>query len=329
MNSLCDLVVAAESRIRPFVRETFLEQATWLNRRGTSVYCKCENLQYTGSFKVRGAMNKLLSLTIKERKRGVVAASTGNHGAAVAFGLKVLGVQGIVFVPERADAVRIKAIRKQGAEVRRYGDDPVLTEIHARRFAAKKGMIYLSPYNDLDVVAGQGTIGVELHRQLQHVDAIFASIGGGGLISGVASYLKTVNPRIKVFGCSPRNSDIMIRSVKAGRIVDAPSLPTLSESTMGGIEPDAITFNFCHSLVDHYITVTEGEIRDSLIKFMENQHMLIEGAAAVSIAAYLRAARNLAGMTVVIIICGANINARTLNHILSKKRCPTKSSYIE
>ena len=177
-------------------------------------------------------------------------------------------------------------------------------------------MTYISPYNDLQVAAGQGTIGIELARQLDTFDAVFVSLGGGGLISGIAGYLKSINPNVHIIGCSPENSQVMIQSVKAGKILDLPSLPTLSDGTAGGLEPGAITFELCQALVDDYITVTEDEIKESLRLFMQTHHMMIEGAAAVAIASYLKMFERFKGKNVVIIICGANISLEILKGIL-------------
>ncbi len=309
----------AERRIRPHIRETILEHSPVLSELGgANVYCKLENLQHTGSFKARGALSKLLSLTEEQRARGVVTASSGNHGAAVAYSLGKLGATGIVFVPEIADAAKVQAIERLGAEVRAFGQDCAEAEVHAREYAAQHGMVYVSPYNDPQVIGGQGTIGVELARQLEPIDAVYASLGGGGLISGVAALLKSVQPEVQVIGCSPQNSQVMIQSVRAGRILDLPSLPTLSDGTAGGIEPGAITFDLCRTLVDDYLTVTEEEIRAALLLFVEAHHMLIEGAAAVAVAAYLKSSARFVGKNVVIVICGANISLQTLREVLSQ-----------
>jgi threonine dehydratase len=309
----------AERRIRPHIRETILEQSPVLSELGAAnVYCKLENLQHTGSFKARGALSKLLSLTEEQRARGVVTASSGNHGAAVAYSLGKLGAAGIVFVPQIADPSKVQAIQRLGAEVRPFGQDCAEAEVHAREYAAQHGMVYVSPYNDPQVIGGQGTIGVELARQLQPVDVVYASLGGGGLISGIAALLKSVQPAVQVIGCSPQNSQVMIQSVRAGRILDLPSLPTLSDGTAGGIEPGAITFELCRALVDDYLTVTEEEIRAALLLFIEAHHMLIEGAAAVAVAAYLKSSERFVGKNVVIVICGANISLQTLREVLSE-----------
>jgi threonine dehydratase len=310
-------VLRAEESIRPYIRRTYLEPSSVLSQlTGAKVYVKLENLQYTGSFKFRGAMNKLRCLSEEERSRGVVTASTGNHGMAVAFGLMRLGARGLIFVPEESDPSKVGAIERMGAEVRYFGRDCVEAEIHARGFAAKEGLAYVPPYNDIKVVAGQGTIGVELAEQLEGIDAVFASLGGGGLISGISAYLKRVRSGIEIIGCSPENSKVMIESVKAGRILDLPSLPTLSDGTAGGLEAGSITFDLCREWVDDYETVTEAEIEEAFKLYMGAHHMLIEGAAAVAVASLLNRKAKCRGKKVVVIICGANIALDTVRRIL-------------
>ena len=307
----------AETRIRPHIRQTVLEYSPTLSQQsGAEVYCKLENLQYTGSFKVRGAMNKLLSLADTERGRGVVAASTGNHGAAVAFSMKKLDMPGIIFVPENADPSKIAILEQFDTEVRFFGTDCAETEVHARQYAAKRGMTYVSPYNDPQIIGGQGTVGLELEQQLGSIDAVFVSLGGGGLISGIAGYLKQRNPSVEIVGGSPENSQVMIQSLEAGKILDIPSLPTLSDGTAGGIEEGAITFALCQGLVDTCLTVTEDEISAGLLLFMRAHRMMIEGAAAVAIASFLKVSERFKDKTVVLIICGANIGLETLKQVL-------------
>jgi len=307
----------AESRIRPKIRQTILERSPYLSQvGGANVYCKLENLQHTGSFKLRGAMNKLLSLMPEDLVRGVVTASTGNHGAAVAHSVKELNASGTIFVTENASSAKVQAIERLGADVRYYGNDCTETELYARRYAAENQMAYVPPYSDPEVIGGQGTVGVELAGQLDQIDVVFVPLGGGGLISGVAGYLKSVYPAVQIIGCSPKNSQVMIQSVKAGKILDLPSLPTLSDGTAGGIEPGAITFELCRALVDEYVTVTEDQIKESLRLFLQTHHMLIEGAAAVAVAAYLKEHERFAQKNIVIIISGANISLETLKSVL-------------
>ncbi len=310
-------IIAAEKRIRPHIRQTILDHSPYYSKlTGANIYFKLENLQHTGSFKVRGAMNKVLSLTPDERNRGVVTASTGNHGAATAFSLSKFDAAAIVFVPQDASSGKVQAIERLGAEVRYHGDDGAVTEAYARQYARDHRLTYISPYNDPQVIGGQGTIAVELAKQLDQIDMVFVALGGGGLICGIAGYLKSIQPQVKVIGCSPANSQVMIESIKAGRILDLPSLPTLSDGTAGGVEPDSITFNLCRDLVDEYETVTETEIKENLRQYLQVHHLLIEGSAAVALAACVKQGGRLAGKNVVVILCGANISLETLKGIL-------------
>lgn len=310
-------VLRAAQRIQGHVRQTRLEYSPHFSKLvGGNVYFKLENLQVTGSFKARGAMNKLLSLSPEERPLGAVAASSGNHGAAVSYGLNRLDMAGTVFVPETASPTKVSAIRSYGADVAFHGNDSGVTEIFARQYAAEKGMVYVSPYNDPLVVAGQGTIGLEIAQELAQVDAVFVSLGGGGLISGIAGYLKTVQPAVRMIACSPDHSKVMTESVAAGEILELESLPTLSDGTAGGVEPGAITFDLCSQLLDEFPLISEAEIAAAMRQFMETHHMLIEGAAGVAIASLLKMKEALQGKTAVVVVCGANISLETLKSVL-------------
>ncbi len=314
-------VLAAEARIRPHIRETPVEESPVLGRTsGARVFLKLENFQLTGSFKLRGAMSKLLALTPEQRQRGVVAASSGNFGAAVAHGVRTLGIRGVVFVPEDASPAKVDAIRERGVEVHQEAGDCVLAEAQARRFGEEHGLTYLSPYNDPQVVGGQGTIGVELARQLEGVDAVYIALGGGGLISGIAGYLKSIDDSIEIVACSPIHSKVMHESVAAGRILDLESQPTLSDGTAGGVEPGAITLDLCQRLVDRYLLVSEDDIRNAMRLIIGHHHVMIEGAAGVAVAGFLqdaeRLGEQLADRRVAIILCGANIALPTLREVL-------------
>ena len=308
----------AEARIRKYIRTTDLEYSSYFSDlTGANVYFKLENLQHTGSFKTRGAMNKLLSLTKEELEVGIVSASTGNHGLAVSYCLNKLNTKGIVFAPRNAVEDKVNAMKRYGAEVRFYGNDCAVAEAKAREYAIENNMVFISPYNDMQVIAGQGTIAVELRDQLSKIDAVFVSMGGGGLISGIAAQVKSVSPEVEIVGCSPENSQVMIKSVRAGKILDIPSLPTISDGTAGGVEPGAITFESCKALVDKYSIVSEQEIKKSLLLYMQIHHMLIEGSAAVAIASFMKDKEQYSGKNVVILLCGANIGMDTLKHVLN------------
>lgn len=310
-------VLEAEKRIRPHIRLTALDYSVALSRATkTNVFLKCENLQYTGAFKIRGAINKLLSLSPSQREQGIVTASSGNHGAAVAFSLNKLNIFGKVFVPENASPTKIDNIRNYNVPLKFYATDCMQTEIHALNYAKKHNMIYVSPYNDIQVIGGQGTIGLELTNQLGQIDVVLVPIGGGGLISGISGYLKSVSPKTKIIGCLPENSPVMAESIKSGRIINGETLPTLSDATAGGIEPGAITFEICQEFVDDYILVSEKEIKNAITSLIKTQHLLVEGASGVALAALIKNSKNFQGKNVVVILSGANISLETLKMIL-------------
>ena len=310
-------IVLAANRIAPHVRETPLDHSPYFSETcNAHVYLKLENLQHTGSFKLRGAFNKVLSLSPEERQAGCVAASSGNHGAAIAYAMKKLGVTGVIFVPEQTSPTKVEAIKRAGGEVRFFGTDGIDTEVHARQYAEENGMAYLSPYNDEQVIAGQGSVGVEIARQLPKVDAVFVAVGGGGLISGVGAFLKSVNPAVEIVSCQPEASKVMTESVRAGKILDLPSEPTLSDGTAGGIEADAVTFELCNELIDRYVTVSEEQIAEAMRGFIDSHHQLPEGAAGVAIAGLLQVAAEFKGRNVVVIVCGGNISRETLKKVI-------------
>ena len=307
----------AANRIKSYIRETPLDYSPLFSElSGANVYLKLENLQRTGSFKLRGAFNKLLSMTDAEREKGCVAASSGNHGAAIAYALSTLGAKGVIFVPEQTSSTKVDAIKRSGGDVRFFGTDGLDTEMHARQYATDHDMVYLSPYNDLQVIAGQGTIGVELAQQLARIDVVFIAVGGGGLISGVGSFLKSIHPGVRIIACQPAASDVMTQSVRAGSILELPSEPTLSDGTAGGIEAGAITFEICRDIADDYITVSEEQIAEAMRAFIDSHHMLLEGAAGVALAALQAGPELYRGKNVVVVICGANISREALKRVL-------------
>ena len=306
----------AAVRIRDIVRRTPVERsAEFSELAGADVCFKLENLQHTGSFKLRGAANRLLTLSATQRQNGCVAASSGNHGAAVACAMQKLGSTGVIFVPEKTSSAKIDAIRSYGGDVRFFGSDGLDTEQHAREYAAQTGMFYLSPYNDLAVIAGQGSCGVEIAEQLPEVDAVFVAVGGGGLISGVGSVLRAINSDIQIIGCQPQASAVMAQSIAAGRILDLPSEPTLSDGTAGGIEAGAITFELCRSLVDDFVLVSETQIAAAMRQYMQINDYAVEGAAGVAIAAMLASKDRIRGQKVIVIICGGNVSQATLDAV--------------
>jgi threonine dehydratase len=298
------------------VHETPLEPSAYFSERvGAAVLLKLENLQVTGSFKARGAFNKLLSLAPSELARGIVAASTGNHGAAIAYSAMRLGLSAVVFVPENASPAKVENIRRFGASIIAHGAEGSVTETFARAYAAERGMTYASPYNDAEVIGGQGTMGAEIASRMPDVDAVVVPLGGGGMISGIAGYLKAIRPDVRIVAASPRNSMSMIESVRAGTIVETKHLPTLSDGTAGGVEPGSITFELCRSLVDDFVVVEESTIAQAMKAFIETHHMLCEGSAGVALAA-LDSLRGRGFKNVAAVVSGANISAATLKSAL-------------
>ena len=316
-NSLAAAAREASARIAGLVRATPLDYSYRFSAdTGADVYLKLENLQYTGSFKLRGAANRLMTLSSEQKRAGCVAASSGNHGAAIAYAMRKLGIEGVIFVPEQTSTAKVEAIRSYGGDVRFFGNDGLDTELHARKHADEHGMFYLSPYNDAEVIAGQGTCGIEIESSLPRVDTVYVAVGGGGLVSGVASVLKTGNPAIRIVGCQPEASAVMAHSIEAGSIVDEPSRPTLSDGTAGGIEQDAITFDLCRDLVDEFVLVSEAEIAAAMRQCIDYEHQLIEGAAGVALAAMQKQKDALDGRQVVALVCGGNVSRDTLARVL-------------
>jgi threonine dehydratase len=307
------LIREAADRVYTLVRETPLvllprdtppPGALRLPTAGRA-YAKLEQLQTTGSFKLRGAANKLMSLSPREAAAGVITSSTGNHGLGVAAAAKFLGIDAEVFLGAQVTPAKQAKILEQGARVRIVGEDALAAESAAREAAAESGRSYVSPYNDPYVVAGQGTIAVELLRQLPDIGAIFIATGGGGLMSGIGSLLHHMAPRADVIGCWPENSAVMHECLKAGRIIEAPESATLSESTAGGVEPGSITFGLCREVMHHGVLVTEAEIL-SAMRWGHAQGWAMEGAGGVALAAYFKESTRYADRQVVVLICGGN-----------------------
>ena len=312
-------VLEARDRIAPHIRLTECRfSKTLSDAAGAEVYLKLENRQLSGSFKLRGVMNKVLSLPTQERKKRLVAASTGNHGAAFAHAVAELGLDGLLFLPTTVKALKLEAIKESGIPFELVGDDCVITETHAHAFAEANNDVWISPYNDPAIVAGQGTIGPELMEQVDGIDAVLIPVGGGGLAGGIAAHLKAVDPEIEIIGCEPTASAVMAESVRAGKIVELPNLPTLSDATAGGIEDGSITFDLCRDHVDRWERVSEDEI-SAAVRFLHgHEELTVEGGAALGVAGMLRRPEPLRGKRAAVVITGSKIDKAVLEGILGR-----------
>jgi threonine dehydratase len=303
---LVPLIEEAAGRVYPICVETPLVRMPARTGEGEGpAFAKLEQLQTTGSFKLRGATNRLLSLGAAEAAAGVITSSTGNHGLGVAAAAQRLGIDAEVFLSPQVSSRKREAIRERGARIRIVGGDPLEAEVLARAAARQSGRAYISPYNDPHVVAGQGTIAVELMRQMPDLDAIFIATGGGGLLGGIGAYLRHAAPAAEIIGCWPQNSPVLYECLKAGRIFDVPETATLSESTAGGVEPGSITFDLCREVMHRGVLVSEDEILRAM-RFGSRQGWSVEGSSGVALAAYFREARRYAGAKVVVLVCGGN-----------------------
>ena len=283
-----------------------LEPTRMVYDQSYGLWLKCEHEQRTGSFKWRGALAKLSKIPPGQK---IITASTGNHGLAVSNASKIFGQFAIVFIPSNASGRKVEKLKQSGAEVIIVEGDSLSAELAGKEYAAANNLLWVSPYNDIDVISGQGTIGLEIDRQLQNIHKVYVTVGGGGLVSGIASWLKNRHPEIEIIGCQPSNSPEMYLSVQAGHVVEAPdAMDTLSDGSAGPLESDSITFPICRREVDRFVLITEEEIRNAIRYLHSTHHMIVEGAAGVAMAAAMKEAPGIPGMTSVVVLCGGNID---------------------
>jgi threonine dehydratase len=321
MTTLFDRILEADVAIRPQVPVTPLDVSPVLSASlGCEVLLKCEHLQPTGSFKVRGSANKICSLDEAARLAGAITASTGNHGQGVARAGALANVAVTVYVAAETAPQKMAAIRALGAEVIVIDGAPIDAELEARHQAELQGKTYISPYNDLEVIAGQGTIGVELSRQAPELAAVFVAVGGGGLISGIGTAMKRLSPRTRIIGVWPENSPCMLEALKAGAIVDTVEYPTLSDATAGAVEAGSVTFPLCSAVIDESLTVTEAEIASAMRTIAQTDRWMIEGAAGVAVAGLLKCAHAYPGRKLAAIVCGRNIALDKFLHAVNDLR---------
>lgn len=310
---LSDIFIARR-RISAFARRTPLIESHVLSELSdTQVYLKAECLQATGSFKLRGATNKILSLTDEERSRGIIAVSSGNHGRAVSYIARSLGIEATICVSESVPANKIAAIRRNGAHLVVQGETYEEAEEAASRLQRERGLVRIDPFDDPQVIAGQGTAGLEILEDLPGVRTVLVPMSGGGLISGIAVALKSADPSIRLIGVSMERGAAMAESLRTGRIVEITEEPTLADGLAGGIPPDnRYTFRLCQKYVDDVVLVSEEAIARAMRFALEEDHLVVEGSGAVVIAALLNDEVARLKGPVVAVISGGNVDLPVL-----------------
>ena len=299
----------AYGRIKDYVTQTLCLGS----RVREGLFFKTENFQKTGSFKFRGATAKLSSLG---NEVPVITASSGNHGIACSQAAVTTGHDLTVVLPESVARVKLSKIQSFGVKTILHPGDSGRAERHAWTLAEEAGFTYVSPYNDPEIIAGQGTIGIEMLAQLSQVDNVFISLGGGGLVSGVGAVLKIANPKVRIFGVSAIHSAALAASIRAGKIVETEHLETLADGCAGGVDEDAMTLPLAATTIDDLIECSEAEITQALCALAWEESLIVEGAAALAYAGYLKQAEELAGQTSVVLLCGGNIDKARLHKIL-------------
>ena len=309
-----DMILEAQASLRGIARHTPLDPAP---RLGENVYIKAENLQLTGAFKLRGAYNKMLSLSPEEAARGVIACSAGNHAQGIAYSAARLGIRSVICMPAGAPISKIEATRAYGAEVVLVPGVYDDAAREAERLTREHGYTFAHPFNDPAVIAGQGTIGLEILEQLPDVTQVVVPIGGGGLISGIAYAVKHLKPSCRVIGVQAEGAPSMEHSVRQGRPVELERVSTIADG-IAVKRPGDLTFQLCREYVDEIVTVAEDEIASAILALMEVQKSVAEGAGATPVAACMfRKVDTSAGKTVCV-VSGGNVDVTTLSRVITK-----------
>jgi len=312
------LVLDAHERCQEHLSPTPLEYSRYLSEKiEGEVWLKLDSMQRTGSFKFRGAVNKILSLTEAELDKGIVSVSTGNYALAVAEAMRIRKRRATIYVAEDIDPSRLALLRAHGLDLVIYGEVAWDAEKEARRVAEDKDKIYVSPYNDPIVVGGQGTCGYEISKQLPDLNAALFACGAGGLLTGSAGWLKFHNPKVEAFGVSPENSPVMYESMRANKMVEMETYPTLADTCAGGVDLDSITLDLCRRYVDEIWLLTEKEIETSIRLLFEQHRLVVEGSGALSVGGLLKRKKHFKGMKVVAVVCGRNIPLELFKRIIA------------
>ncbi|MEE9409420.1 MAG: threonine/serine dehydratase [Candidatus Heimdallarchaeota archaeon] len=317
MNSLnLEKIEEAYLKIKGFIRKTPLIHSAYLSELcNNNLYLKLENLQLTNAFKIRGALNRMLKLSSEEKSRGVITASSGNHAQGIALAAKHLGVSAKIVVPKNVSELKLSKIQQYDVTIIQEGDFDEI-ETKARNLSVRENMTYISPYNDINIITGQGTIALEIYKELENVNIIIVPIGGGSLISGIAFVAKSLNPNIKIIGVQTKGASTMYESWKAGKIVNIEEFNTLAEGLLGGLESDAITFEIILKYVDEIVLVDEESIKKAINLLWKIEGQIVEGAGATVVAYILEAKKKLRNKNVVAVISGGNIENLLLDRLL-------------
>ena len=311
-------IYRARRTIAPWIGRTPLKQSSSLSSLiGANVHLKLETVHDTGAFKLRGATNRLLNLSDEERARGVVTVSTGNHGRAVAYAAKRLGIRAVVFMSELVPGNKVSGVRDLGAEVRIAGRSQDDAEVAAKRLVEEEGLVPVHPFDDPFVIAGQGTIGIEILEDLPSIDAAIVPLSGGGLMGGIALALKSASPDIRLIGVSMERGPAMIESVRAGKPVPVEEHASLADSLGGGIGMEnRFTFEMVRALVDEFLLVSEREIADGMRQLYRGDGVVAEGGAAVGVAALLAGRVPALEGNIVCVVSGGNVDMDRFTRIV-------------
>ena len=311
-----DSVYRASYVLKNVIRKTDIIYAPKL-KPGAQIYLKTENLQITGSFKVRGSYYKMSTLTEEEKSRGVIACSAGNHAQGVALSAQKNGIKAVICLPDGAPISKVEATKSYGAEVclvEGVYDDAYKKALELRD---EKGYTFIHPFNDADVIAGQGTIALEVAEQLPDLDAIIVPIGGGGLISGIAYTMKMLNPNIKVYGVQASGAPSMLNSVRDSQIEELSSVSTIADG-IAVKKPGDLTYELCKKYVDEIVTVTDDEISAAILALMEQHKLVTEGAGAVAVAAAMFGKVDIENKKTVCVLSGGNIDVTILSRVIKR-----------
>ncbi|MDP3835443.1 MAG: threonine ammonia-lyase [Hydrogenophaga sp.] len=309
-------IQAAAGRLAGHVLDTpFVESRTISQLTGCQVFLKFENLQYTASFKERGACNKLAQLSADERARGVIAMSAGNHAQGVAYHAQRLGLRAVIVMPRFTPGVKVERTRGFGAEVVLHGDTLDESRSHARELAQQQGLVFVHPYDDEAIVAGQGTLALEMLREQPGLDTLVIAIGGGGLIAGIATAAKAIRPDIRIVGVQTERVPAMVNAIQGTHLPQGSS--TIAEGIAVGT-PGVITEAIIRQKVDELLLVDEGDIEQAIVMLLEIEKTLVEGAGAAGLAALLKHPQRFAGQRVGLVLCGGNIDPMLLASIIER-----------